>query len=1276
MLIGRYSLARATVLVAALAGLWASGAAQAAAGDTVQVCHLPPDNPANYHTLSIGRSALAAHLGHGDLEGACDIRCSTLCSDGNSCTLDVGAWDPGLGRCACVSRPIVCTALDQCHETGTCDPATGQCSNPVKPDGSACADGNACTLSDTCQAGSCVGADRVTCAATDQCHETGTCDPATGQCSNPVKPDGSGCADGNACTLSDTCQAGSCVGADPVTCAASDQCHEPGACNPADGQCSEVPSPDGTACDDGDALTIGDHCVSGVCSGKPPAATTCREIKSANPDATDGIYMVQRESGLVPVYCDMTTDGGGWTAVFIGANGSRNVFDHFDEGGYLGTFDDPSSSRYLQRAPAALGRSAAELAVSCGTAMVKFAVTEAARDWLVQGVQSGWIPLTPTVIAGSVANVPNTLWTGESATNRSFIFARSQGAFGNTFASTYENNPGFDYCNGTADQTSLVRVFYRETEPTPVHNTPETAGASCLEILNAGESAGDGVYWLAQPGGTPYQAYCDMTTGGGGWTAAFAGRNGTVNVFGHFDAAGYAETCTDPATRCLRRAPTSVGDSATEMAVSCGPAMVKFPLTEAARDWLVEGKQSVWIPLTPTVIAGSVTNVPNTLWTGESATNQSFIFARSQSAFGNTFASTYENNPGFDYCNGTADQASLVRVFYREATPTPVRNTPETARASCLEILNAGESRGDGVYWLVQPAGAPYQAYCDMTTGGGGWTAAFAGRNGSVNTFGHFDAPGYVETCTDPATHCLRRAPAAVGDSATEIAVSCGTAMVKFPLTEAARDWLVEGRQSRWIPLTPTVVAGSVLNVPNTLWTGESATNQSFIFARGQSAFGNTFASTYENSASFDYCNGAADQASLVRVYYREATPTPVRNTPETARGSCLEILNAHESAGDGLYWLVQPAGAPYQAYCDMTTGGGGWTAAFAGRNGSVNAFGHFDAPGYVETCTDPATHCLRRGPASLENSAAEIAVSCGTAMVEFPLTEAAREWLVEGRQSRWIPLTPTVIAGSVANVPNTLWTGESATSQSFIFARNQSAFGNTFASTYENNAGFDYCNGTADQASLVRVFYREAAPTPVRNTPETARGSCLEILNAGESAGDGVYWLAEPGAEAYQAYCDMTTGGGGWTAVFAGRNGSANVFGHFDAASYSEVCGDPATRCLRHAPPSLASASELAVSCGAVVVKFPLTPTVRQWLQAGVQAGWLPLTPTVIAGVPVTVPNTLWSGANATNQSFIFALNQGGFGNTFASSYESNAAYDYCNGSLDQASLVRISYR
>jgi hypothetical protein len=43
----------------------------------VDICHIPPGNPDNSHTLNVSPNAVKAHLAHGDYLGACGT-CSTL----------------------------------------------------------------------------------------------------------------------------------------------------------------------------------------------------------------------------------------------------------------------------------------------------------------------------------------------------------------------------------------------------------------------------------------------------------------------------------------------------------------------------------------------------------------------------------------------------------------------------------------------------------------------------------------------------------------------------------------------------------------------------------------------------------------------------------------------------------------------------------------------------------------------------------------------------------------------------------------------------------------------------------------------------------------------------------------------------------------------------------------------------------------------------------------------------------------------------------------------
>jgi hypothetical protein len=191
----------------------------------------------------------------------------TTCDDGDLCTSGPSSCQAGVCK---GTNPVTCTASDQCHDAGTCNSATGICSSPAKTNGTGCNDGNACTKTDSCQGGVCTGASAVVCAASDQCHSAGTCDTSSGVCSNPAKTNGSTCDDGSLCTKTDTCQGGVCAGGSPVTCAASDQCHSAGSCDAKTGTCSNPSLPDGVDCNDGSLCTQLDTCKTGVCTGANP----------------------------------------------------------------------------------------------------------------------------------------------------------------------------------------------------------------------------------------------------------------------------------------------------------------------------------------------------------------------------------------------------------------------------------------------------------------------------------------------------------------------------------------------------------------------------------------------------------------------------------------------------------------------------------------------------------------------------------------------------------------------------------------------------------------------------------------------------------------------------------------------------------------------------------------------------------------------------------------------------------------------------------------------
>ena len=148
----------------------------------VKVCHVPPGNPSNFHTITISDNALQAHLGHGDLLGSCFEHCDQLCDDGNACTVD--ACD-ATEHCAATHPPVNCDDSNLCT-VDSCDPASG-CANTPK----VCQDADLCSV-DACDplTGNCAFPP-VACPAGQ------TCNPGNGQCESANfcadKPDGTPC---------------------------------------------------------------------------------------------------------------------------------------------------------------------------------------------------------------------------------------------------------------------------------------------------------------------------------------------------------------------------------------------------------------------------------------------------------------------------------------------------------------------------------------------------------------------------------------------------------------------------------------------------------------------------------------------------------------------------------------------------------------------------------------------------------------------------------------------------------------------------------------------------------------------------------------------------------------------------------------------------------------------------------------------------------------------------------------------------------------------------
>jgi hypothetical protein len=236
------------------------------------------------------------------------------CDDGVFCTENYACQN---GTCVGGTQKF-CPSPDSCH-VGACDEATKSCGAAPGNDGAWCDDGDPCTYSGTCSNGVCTKGQLVDCSAFSSTCSVGYCDPVLG-CTAKPKNDGVPCDDGLFCTVQDVCMAGACQGV-PNTCSnPADAACMIVSCNEAQKSCVAVPGPDGVGCDDKNACTKSETCSSGKCVGGVPTnsggacddANLCTQASTCDANGTcvgsNPILQCVAGDGCCPAGCDGNTD--------------------------------------------------------------------------------------------------------------------------------------------------------------------------------------------------------------------------------------------------------------------------------------------------------------------------------------------------------------------------------------------------------------------------------------------------------------------------------------------------------------------------------------------------------------------------------------------------------------------------------------------------------------------------------------------------------------------------------------------------------------------------------------------------------------------------------------------------------------------------------------------------------------------------------------------------------------------------------------------------------
>jgi hypothetical protein len=651
----------------------------------------------------------------------------------------------------------------------------------------------------------------------------------------------------------------------------------------------------GKACANGEVCDHGNTC-------RAPS-TSCEAMIEAGTSLGDGIYYIKPPGAIKPykVYCDMTTDGGGWTGFYAGLNGSTNGFDHFEAN--AADCPDPLN-RCMIRVPAS--EVGGEIMATCGSAKVGFIPSNAIDDYFINGSPASWEPTAHARALSNGVDPKNDtwVWTGDGGSGFGFIIGDQ--SYANTFASTYPNDPGFNRCNGVFDTSSSIKLFYRSKVDhlqLTTDSVNQTPGQPFTLTVIAADVYGDPV-----PG---YAGTVHFTATVGGVTLpvdyTFVPADGGQHDFSVTLAGSGVVTIT--ATDTVRNVVTgSKKVNGANLGTANTPALSCKQILDAG----ASGGDGVYI-------LNDTTHTFSTLCDMTTDGGGWTVFFTDLNGSPNVF-------DNFEYTNDDCP-APLTQCMRR----IPAATSPEIL-ASCGSAVAAfTPSEGARAYFAYGAqgqwealngartvSGTPNLSFITLLwTGSGGNTGFIISDNVDVmDTFAASYNPNNLWDFCNGTPDTQSRVTLAYRNVVDHLEVSTVKLVdaggPPFDVTVRA-----VGKNGK-------VVSEYLGTVHFTSSDGGATLPADYTFT-GADGGVHTFSAGVTLAATSGSVTVTATDTVVPAFTGQTTINVGGLGSPSMPAGSCNAIVGAGNALGDGLYWLTDGV-TPQQVFCEMTTDGGGWT--------------------------------------------------------------------------------------------------------------------------------------------------------------------------------------------------------------------------------------------------------------------------------------------------------------------------------------------------------------